>query len=114
MAGALGIERIEKYLDIGSVEIVIGTGVLSEIKGDISDIFGARSSDFEYKLKNAKLTALNRLKWEAYEKGANAVIGIDLDYTEFSGNRIGLIVNGTFVKIKPININNVSYRDVHK
>ena len=42
------------------------------------------------------------LKYNAYKKGGNAVIGIDIDYTEFSGNRVGLIINGTIVKIEPI------------
>ena len=35
------------------------------------------------------------------KKGGDAVVGIDVDYTEFSGNRIGLIVNGTIVKLEP-------------
>ena len=39
------------------------------------------------------------LKILAAEKGANAVVGVDLDYTEFSGNRVGLILNGTLVKV---------------
>jgi uncharacterized protein YbjQ (UPF0145 family) len=73
--------KITKYIDIESVEIVIGTGLLSEFGGNISDFLGNRSKGFE--------------------KKGNAVVGIDLDFTEFSGNRIGLIVNGTIVSTKP-------------
>jgi len=91
--------RIIKYLGIESVEIVIGTGMFSEISSSIDDFFGARSTAFEQKLARAKETALKKLKLVAFEKGANAVVGVDLDYTEFSGNRIGLIVNGTLVAI---------------
>jgi uncharacterized protein YbjQ (UPF0145 family) len=89
--------RITAYLGIESVEIVIGTGMFSEISTSIEDFFGTRSTAFEQKLATAKETAFKKLKLLAFEKGANAVVGVDLDYTEFSGNRIGLIVNGTLV-----------------
>lgn len=95
--------RISEYIDIESIEVVIGTGVFSEIGGGISDFFGARSSAFETKLQGAKQTAFKTLKYRALEKGGDAIVGIDIDYTEFSGNRIGLIVNGTVVKLVPEN-----------
>src|SRR5262249_28728131 len=95
-------QRIVAYLGIESVEVVIGTGFLSELSGEISDFLGARSKRFEGKLQEAKRVAFDLLKMRAAEKNANAVIGIDLDYTEFSGNRIGLIVNGTLVRAMPI------------
>ena len=44
---------------------------------------------------------MDALKYVAAEKGANAVIGVDLDYSEFSGNRIALIINGTLVRLAP-------------
>jgi len=94
--------KIKRYIDIESVEIVIGTGIFSEISSGISDMVGARSTAFEKKLHNAKKTAFTILKKRAYSKGGNAIIGIDIDYTEFSGNRIGLILNGTIVDIEPI------------
>ena len=92
---------ISSYHGIESVEIVIGTGMFSEISSSIDDFFGSRSSTFEKKLAKAKETAFKKLKLIAFEKGANAIVGIDLDYTEFSGNRIGLIVNGTLASLKP-------------
>ena len=92
---------ISSYLGIESVEIVIGTGVFSEFSGNIDDFFGRRSTGFEKKLATAKKSALEKLKFIAFEKGANAVVGVDLDYTEFSGNRIALIINGTLVSLKP-------------
>jgi uncharacterized protein YbjQ (UPF0145 family) len=94
--------RVVSYLGIESVEIVIGTGVFSEFTGEIADFFGRRSTAFETKLAKAKEFAMEALKLKAAEKGANAVVGIDMDYTEFSGNRIALIVNGTLVAIAPI------------
>jgi uncharacterized protein YbjQ (UPF0145 family) len=94
--------RVTSYLGIESVEIVIGTGFFSELSGDVSDFFGQRSKGFEGKLQDAKRVAFHLLRTRAAGKGANAVIGIDLDYTEFSGNRIGLILNGTLVRVTPI------------
>lgn len=89
--------RIVKYLGIESVEFVIGTGVFSEVGSSIADFFGLRSTAFEKKLRAAKQHAKEALKIVAAEKGANAVVAVDLDYTEFSGNRIALIINGTLV-----------------
>jgi uncharacterized protein YbjQ (UPF0145 family) len=93
---------VAKYLGIESVEFVIGTGVFSEVSGSIADFFGARSSAFEKKLQVAKKHAMDALKFIAAEQGANAVVGVDLDYSEFSGNRIALIINGTLVKLSPL------------
>ena len=94
--------KVSKYIGIESVEIVLGTGVFSEITSFVGDIFGMRSSAFEEKLQNAKQLAFNKLRMKAFEIGGNAIIGIDVDYTEFMDNRIGLIVNGTVVIIEQI------------
>ena len=92
---------VKRYIGIESIEYVIGTGIFSEITTEIKDLFGARSSAFEKKLQTAKEQALLALKYRAAEQGANAIIGIDLDYSEFSGNRVALIINGTLVEIAP-------------
>lgn len=92
--------RIKRYIDIESVEIVIGTGAFSEFAGDISDFFGSRSTVFEQKLRNARKSAVNKLRYLAFERGGNAVVGVDLDFTEFSGNRVGVIANGTVVEVE--------------
>jgi len=93
---------VKRYISIESVEVVIGTGMFSEIDGEVADFFGQRSTAFEKKLQTAKKIALDKLKYLTFEKGGNSIIGVDLDYTEFSGNRIGLIANGTIVEIEPI------------
>jgi uncharacterized protein YbjQ (UPF0145 family) len=92
---------VRRYIGIESIEYVIGTGIFSELTTEVRDFFGARSSAFEKKLQTAKQQALLALKYRAAEQGANAIIGIDLDYSEFSGNRVALIINGTLVEIAP-------------
>lgn len=93
--------HVVEYLGIESVEFVIGTGMFSEVSSSLADFLGVRSSAFEQKLQTAKRHAMDALKYIAAERGANAVLAIDLDYTEFSGNRIALIINGTLVRIEP-------------
>jgi uncharacterized protein YbjQ (UPF0145 family) len=94
--------KVTKYIDIESVELVIGTGIFSEFSASFSDMVGGRASAFEEKLSKAKRTALEVIKRRAYEKNGNAVIGIDIDYMIFSGNKIGVTINGTVVKIEKI------------
>jgi len=93
--------RVARYLGVDSVEIVIGTGMFSEFSGDVSDFFGARATKFEKKLLTAKKAAFTKLKLQAFSQGGNAVIGVDIDYTEFTKNRIGVIANGTIVEVVP-------------
>lgn len=72
----------------------------SEVTSEFADFFGARSTAFEKKLREAKELTANALRLRAAEKGANAVLAVDLDYTEFSSNRVALIMNGTLVLVE--------------
>jgi uncharacterized protein YbjQ (UPF0145 family) len=90
------------YIGIDSVEIVIGTGLFSEISTSIEDMFGLRSTAFEQKLQDAKQAALTKLKYIAWKKSGNAVLSVTLNYTEFDKNRVGLIICGTIVKVEKV------------
>lgn len=94
--------KVEKYFAIDSVEIVLGAGILSDIASSFTDVLGLRSNLFEDKMQGSKNIAIYLMKEKAYMQGGNAIIGVDLDYTEFSNNRMGLIISGTIVRIKPI------------
>jgi uncharacterized protein YbjQ (UPF0145 family) len=99
---------IAEYIDIETAEVVIGTGFISEWITNFQDSAGLRSTMFEQKLAEAKSLTLSKIKYAALLKGGNAVVGMDIDYTEFTNNRIGVIVSGTIVKIakiepKPVN-----------
>ncbi len=66
----------------------------------IADFFGSNSSIYEEKLLKAKSMAISELKKLAAEHGADAIIGLDVDYTTFSADIMGVIANGTAVKIE--------------
>lgn len=94
-----GYEIIE-YLGLVSGESVTGTGYLSDLKAGLSDLFGTESVAYSEKMKDVKKAALYDMLEESVEKGGNATIGISYDYITFSGNMIGISVNGTAVKIE--------------
>jgi uncharacterized protein YbjQ (UPF0145 family) len=95
--------RVVEYIDVESVEVVIGTGVISEFSSSLADLLGERATAFERKLNSAKIFAMRKLKMLAFELDANAVIGIDMDYVDFTSNRIGVVANGTIVRIEKDN-----------
>lgn len=89
--------QIVDYKGIVSGDIVLGTGFISEFAASWSDAFGTTSNTFAGKMKTAKQKALKQLMANAMITGANAVIGIDFDYTMFSNNMLGVSANGTAV-----------------
>lgn len=92
--------QIVDYKGIVSGDIVLGTGFISEFAASWSDAFGTTSNTFAGKMKTAKQKALKQLMANAMITGANAVIGIDFDYTMFDNNMLGVSANGTAVVIR--------------
>jgi uncharacterized protein YbjQ (UPF0145 family) len=95
--------EIERTLEIITAECVFGMNLFRDMFAGIRDIFGGRSSAAQKVLKDSRLTCLYELKKEAYEIGADGVIGVDLDYSEFSGggkSMLFLVASGTAVKFK--------------
>ena len=79
------------------------SNVIKDFFAGMTDFFGGRSEASQKVLRDARETCLNELKKEAYELGADGVIGIDLDYSEISGKGKGmlfLVASGTAVKFK--------------
>ena len=92
--------NITDYIGLVSGEIVVGTGFLSDLKAGISDLLGTQSMTYSNKLKEAKKVALYDMITDSIKNGGNAIIGISYSYITFSGNMIGIAVNGTAVKIE--------------
>ena len=92
---------ISEYFGFISEETVVGMGFLKGIAASITDLTGSESESLRKKLLSAKQTVMARLRENAFHLGANAIIGLDLDYTMFGGSLLGVIVSGTAVKISP-------------
>lgn len=95
-------KRVVHYYGVVSGETIIGTNIFRDFFASIRDIVGGRSSSYEQVLREAKATALKELQDEAAALGANAVIGIDLDYETVGGNGSMLMVtaSGTAVYLE--------------
>lgn len=95
--------EIQDEVSIITAECVFGMNVFRDFFAGMTDFFGGRSEASQKVLRDARETCLNELKKEAYEIGADGVIGIDLDYSEISGKGKGmlfLVASGTAVKFK--------------
>ena len=92
--------RITKYLGLVTGEAILGANVFKDVFAGIRDIVGGRSATYERELKRAQEIAITELKGRAQELGANAVVGVDLDYEVLGANNGMLMVSvsGTAVK----------------
>lgn len=90
---------VKQYYGVVSGEAIIGANVVRDFFAGLRDFFGGRSSSYEDVLRKAKDTALKEMEMEACKLGANAVIGIDLDYETVGQNGSMLMVtcSGTAV-----------------
>ena len=75
--------KITRYYGIVSGETIIGANVFRDFFASIRDVVGGRSGSYEEVLREAKDTALREMQEQARLLGANAVIGVDLDYYDF-------------------------------
>ncbi|MDR5902624.1 MULTISPECIES: YbjQ family protein [Halomonas] len=94
--------RVTEHIDIVSAECVFGMNVLKDMFAGFRDFFGGRNKSSQNALRDARKTCLDELRKEAESVGANAVIGIDLDYSEISGggkSMLFLVATGTAVKV---------------
>ncbi|MGM9796716.1 MAG: heavy metal-binding domain-containing protein [Parabacteroides sp.] len=92
--------EITQYFGIVSGETIIGANLFKDFFAGIRDIVGGRSSSYESVLREAKESALREMSDQAARMGANAVIGIDLDYETVGANGSMLMVTaaGTAVR----------------
>lgn len=93
---------IDRYLGVISAEVIIGANFFKDILGGLRDIFGGRSGTYERVLEEARQNALNELVQKAQIMGANAVVGIDLDFETVGakGSMLMVIASGTAVVVR--------------
>lgn len=88
-------KRIIRYYGIVSGETIIGANVFRDFLAGIRDFVGGRSRTYEEVLRQAKDTAIREMEEQAARLGANAVIGVDLDYETVGGSGSMLMVTAT-------------------
>ena len=92
-------KSIREYRGIVTGEAVMGANIFRDLFAGLRDIVGGRSAAYEKELRKARETAMGELAANAQELGANAVVGVDLDY-EVLGQNNGMLmvsVSGTAV-----------------
>ena len=92
---------IREYKGLLTGETIIGANVIKDIKASIKDFFGGRSGSYERVLIEAKETSLREMTERAQSMGANAIVGIDIDYETVgeSGSMLMVATSGTAVVI---------------
>ena len=94
--------RITKYCGIITGEAIMGANIFKDLFAGIRDIVGGRSATYEAELRKAREIALAELSQGAVDVGANAVVGVDLDYETVGGqgSMLMVTVSGTAVVIE--------------
>ena len=92
---------IVEYKGVVFGEVIVGVNFIKDVAASLRDFFGGRSNSYEKELVAARDTAMNELRSRAMALGADAVVGIDIDY-EVLGQNVGMMmvtISGTAVKL---------------
>lgn len=95
-------KRIVRYCGVVTGEAILGANLFKDLFAGIRDLVGGRSATYERELQRARDISLSELQQRAQELGANAVVGIDLDY-EVLGQGNGMLMvsaSGTAVVVE--------------
>ncbi len=94
--------QINRYCGVVAGEAILGANLFKDLLAGVRDIVGGRSATYERELQRAREMALTEMQEKARALGANAVVGVDLDY-EVLGQRSGMLMvsaSGTAVLIE--------------
>lgn len=94
-------KEISEYLGVVAGETILGVNAIRDLKAGLRDIFGGRSGAYEEELRKGREIAIREMIDNAVELGANAVVGVDLDY-ETVGSQGGMLMvtaSGTAVRL---------------
>ncbi|WP_019120634.1 YbjQ family protein [Brevibacillus massiliensis] len=89
---------IREYLGLVNGEAIMGANIVRDLFASITDIVGGRSGAYETKLAEARDIATKEMMDRARQKGANAIVGIDVDYEVIREGMLMVAVSGTAVR----------------
>ena len=90
---------IQQYLGVVTGEAIMGANIMRDLFASITDIVGGRSGAYETKLKEARDVAFSEMSSQASRLGANAIVGIDIDYEVVREGMLMVAVSGTAVRV---------------
>lgn len=95
-------QTIDQYLGLVGGDAILGANILKDLFAGIRDIVGGRSGAYEAEFRKAKEIAISEMIAQAQQLGADAIVGIDLDFETVGSSGTMLMVNasGTAVKFK--------------
>lgn len=93
-------KSIRQYFGVVSGEAIMGANIVRDLFASITDIVGGRSAAYERKLAEAREVAIAEMCDDAQRKGANAVVGVDLDYEVIREGMLMVTASGTAVYIE--------------
>lgn len=96
-------QTVTRYYGVVTGEAILGANIFKDFFAGIRDIVGGRSAAYEKELQKAREIAFEEMSQKAVDLGANAIVGIDIDY-ETVGTQGGMLmvsVSGTAVLVKP-------------
>jgi uncharacterized protein YbjQ (UPF0145 family) len=93
--------QITEYLGVVTGEAILGANIVRDLFAGVRDIVGGRSGAYEEELRKAREIAMEELTAEATSRGAEAVVGIDLDYETVGqgGSMLMVSASGTAVRL---------------
>lgn len=94
--GSIEGTTIEKYIDVISINVVVGTNFFSDFGASITDLFGGLSDTYQTKLQKIYRIGIDKLKTKATNLGANAIVGLKIDFDEISGKGKAMFMISTF------------------
>jgi len=92
--------RITSYIGLVTGEAIIGANIFKDFFAKVTDIVGGRSGAYEKELGKARQLAYQEMESAAAQLGANAVVGVDLDYEVIGSSMLMVAVSGTAVKVE--------------
>lgn len=91
---------VTAYLGVVVGETILGANIFRDIGAQFRNITGGRVSGYEKELRKAREEAMTEMEQAAAELGADAVIGVDIDYETVGGSMLMVTTSGTAVKLE--------------
>ena len=93
-------QKILKYVGLVNGEAIIGANIFKDFFASVRDVVGGRAGAYEQGLREAKSIAITEMIDQAQRLGANAIVGVDLDYQTIGDSMLMVSANGTGVVLE--------------